>query len=70
MKGVEERNLRRVETSRSGGNDHITLSDHSYLGIGFDSVGLNNRLQFESRSIREDEPDLVFAVVDQSLQFA
>lgn len=61
LQGVEEGNLRGVESSGSRRDDHIAWGNDTYLGGSLDSVSLDGGLEFVDGLISEDQTNLLVA---------
>jgi len=65
VQGVEERDLRGIHTSGTGGNGDIDSGDGTDLSGSGDLVRFDDGLKIKNGGIREDETDLTLAVGEE-----
>jgi len=65
VQGVEERNLRGVQTSGASRDGDFAGGESTDLSGGGDSVGFDDGLKIKDGGIREDEADLTLAVSEE-----
>lgn len=68
VEGMEERNLRGVESGGSGGDVDVLGCEGSDFGGGFHLVLFDEGLEFENGFIGEDESDLALHQIRQSVE--
>lgn len=68
VEGMEERNLRGVESGGSGGDVDVLRCEGSDLSGGFHLVLFDEGLEFENGFISEDESDLALHQIRQSVE--